>query len=229
MAGLLAIPFEMQVHIIRLLSLKDCISYMQVCTVTHDVVCYVFAHRKELDFESVLDDTRTILLCPEMLMKVLYAHSRAVSIVNFCLNPTFTMLDEFCRYFNLYWSYKGVEPYQFGDFEVVGHPSGHLEHIRYLGRRGDSGGSTREQSAVLGSLWRGNQDWFDERMICEYHEDSSPYLKGSEANWSCVDVDAPYTWCRECYGVCSCSMEINCDEEELLDGDECVFDGDNKA
>ena len=29
---------------VRELSLKDCIVYMQVCTVAHDVVYYVFAH-----------------------------------------------------------------------------------------------------------------------------------------------------------------------------------------
>ena len=106
MAGLLSIPFEVHVSVIRMLSLKDCIAYMQVCTVTHDVVYYVFAHRKELDFESVLDERGTIGLCPELLMKVLYAHRRAVSIMNFCLNPSFTMLQEF---FSLYWSYKVVE------------------------------------------------------------------------------------------------------------------------
>ena len=48
MAGLLSIPFEMHVLIVRELSLKDCIAYMQVCTVAHDVVYYVFAYRKEL-------------------------------------------------------------------------------------------------------------------------------------------------------------------------------------
>ena len=79
MAGLLSIPFEIHVLIVRELLLKDCIAYMQVCTVAHDVVYYVFAHRKELDFESVLDESGTIALCPEMLM-VLYAHTRAVSI-----------------------------------------------------------------------------------------------------------------------------------------------------
>ena len=75
MADLLSIPFEVHVLIVRELSLKDCIAYMQVCTVAHDVVYYVFAHRKELDFESVLDESGTIALCPEMLMKVLYAHT----------------------------------------------------------------------------------------------------------------------------------------------------------
>ena len=113
MAVLLSVPFEVHVSVVRALSLKDCIAYMQVCTVTHDVVYYVFAHRKELDLESVLDKSRSIALCPEVLMKVLYVHTRAVSIMNFCLNPSFTMLQEFCRYFNLYWSYKVVDTEQF--------------------------------------------------------------------------------------------------------------------
>ena len=44
---------------------------------------FMSAHRKELDFESVLDESRTISLCPEMLMKVLYAHTRTVSVMKF--------------------------------------------------------------------------------------------------------------------------------------------------
>ena len=71
MAGLLCIPF---VSIVRKLSLKDCILYMQVCTVTHDVVCYVFAHREELGFESVLDESGTIALRPEVLMSFVCAY-----------------------------------------------------------------------------------------------------------------------------------------------------------
>ena len=39
MAGLLSIPFEVHVMIVRRLSLKECVAYMQVCTVTHDAVC----------------------------------------------------------------------------------------------------------------------------------------------------------------------------------------------
>ena len=92
-------------------------------------------------------------------MKVLYAHTRAVSVMNLSLNPSFMILKEFCRYFNLYWSYKVVDTEQFDSYpEAVGHPSGHLERIRYLGRGG--GGSTREQNVELNSLWCWNQDWY---------------------------------------------------------------------
>ena len=210
MAGLLCIPFEVHVSIVRKLSLKDCISYMQVCTVTHDVVCYVFAHRKELDFESVLsDESGTIDLRPEVLMRVLYAHTRAVSIMNFRLNPSFNMLDEFKRYFNLYWSYKVVEPNQFEPYqqEAVGHPSGHLDRIRYLGCCG--GGSTRDQCLELHALWDRNQYWYMVYggMIIQQNDQTTSYLSSTEPNWSSVDIDAPYTWCRVCTGVCKCNFQ----------------------
>jgi hypothetical protein len=206
-ASLLSIPFEMHALIVRKLSLKDSIAYMQVCTVTHDVVYYVFAHRKELDLQSVLDESGTIALCPEMLMKVLYAHTRAVSIINFRLNPSFTMLDEFTRYFNLYWSYKVVEPNQFEErLEVVGHPGGHLEHVRYLGYCG--GGSTREQCLELHRLWDRNQYWYMVYggMIVQHNDQTRSCLDNTESNWSSVDVDAPYTWCLKCKGVCTCTI-----------------------
>ena len=211
MANLLSIPFEMHVLIVRKLSLKDCLAYMKVCTVSHDVVYYVFAHRKELDFESVLDESGTIALSSDMLMKVLYAHTRAVSIMNFCFNPTFTMLDEFKRYFSLYWSYKVVEPNQFQPCvqEVVGHPSGHLDRIRYLGYCG--GGSTRDQCLELHSVWDRNQYWYmvHDGMIIQHNDQTRSYLDNTEPNWSSVNVDAPYTWCLECRGVCTCMHHGN--------------------
>jgi hypothetical protein len=208
MASLLSIPFEVHVLIVRKLSLKDCIAYMQVCTVAHDVVYYVFAHRKELDFESVLDESGTIALRQEMLMKVSYAHTRAVSMINFCLNPSFAMLDEFKRYFNLYWSYKVVEPNQFEPcLEAVCHPTGHLERIRYLGCGG--GGSTRDQCLELHSLWDRNQYWYMVYggMTIQHNDQTKSYLTRTEPNWSLVDIDAPYTWCRVCTGVCMHDME----------------------
>ena len=55
-APLLTLPFDMHILIVKYLSLKDCIAYMQACYVTHDAVQYVFSHRRELNFKSVLDD-----------------------------------------------------------------------------------------------------------------------------------------------------------------------------
>lgn len=89
---------EVQILIVRHLSLKDALEYMEVCTVTHDAVYHVFAHRRVLDFASVLDNQNTVALPLQLLMTVLYAHTRAESIVNFCLNPSFKLLDKFSRY-----------------------------------------------------------------------------------------------------------------------------------
>ena len=211
MARFLNLPFEMHVRIVSLLSLKDCIAYMQVCTVTHDVVHYVFAHRKQLDFHSVLDEQNTIALPPHVLMTVLYAHTRVETIQNFCLNPSFNMLDEFSRYFHLYWSYKLVHTDQFDDWgEYVGHPAGHLNHLSF---HGNNGGSTRQQSSFLQSLWNSNQEWV-EYMIHHNKYVGYGYWESTNPNWSTVDIDAPYTWCITCYtqGVCKCS-----DEEEVTE------------
>ena len=62
------------------------------------------------------------------------------------------MFQEFGRYFNLYWSYKVVEKLnkEMDSYEeALGHPSGNLERIRYLGDRG--GGSTRDQCLACGT------------------------------------------------------------------------------
>ena len=137
----------------------------------------------------------------------------------FSLNP---MLVEFCRYFELYWAHKVVDTEQFDSYpEAVGHPSGHLERIRYLGRGG--GGSTHEQNIVLCRLWRYSQDWYlseyNDAPIYEHDNETKSYLSNTEPNWSSVDVDAPYTWCWECNGVCTCIMEV--DSAINKDGAEC--------
>ena len=44
-------------------------------------------------------------------------------------------------------------------------------------------------------------------FICKHDDQTTSYLSSTEPNWSSVDVDAPYTWCWECKGVCTCNME----------------------
>ena len=54
------LPFDLQVEIARYLPLKDALAYADadadadVCTLAHDAVYYVFSHRKELNFTSLL-------------------------------------------------------------------------------------------------------------------------------------------------------------------------------
>ena len=38
-------------------------------------------------------------------------------------------------------------------------------------------------------------------------DDNTSYLSSTEPNWSSVDIDAPYTWCRVCTGVCKCNIQ----------------------
>ena len=57
MANLLSLPFEIHVFlIVCYLDLHNCLSYAQVATVSHDAVYYVFAHRAELNFLSLVDN-----------------------------------------------------------------------------------------------------------------------------------------------------------------------------
>ena len=60
MAGLQALPIDIHIMITKLLNLKECLIYSQVSRVTFDAAYYVFAHRKQLDFGSVLGPDETV-------------------------------------------------------------------------------------------------------------------------------------------------------------------------
>ena len=105
-----------------------------------------------LDFASVIDHHHTIAIPTQRLTTVLYAHTRVGSIVHFRLNPSFNLFDEFKRYFQLYWARRLIDLDEFGDNSIeVGHPSGYLYSISYLGQH--HGGSTQQQANFLESLW----------------------------------------------------------------------------
>ena len=205
---------EIHVRICKLLSLKDCIAYMHVSAITHDAVLYVFAHRRVLDFETVLDQQKTIALHPALLMDVLYAHSRTELIINFCLNASFTLFDEFTRYFNLYWAWRLIQKDADSSSSVVavGHPSGHLRYLGLLGHF--SGGSTMEQALFLVHLWNSNQDWLRRDIYLMY--DYQPYSVTLNytyphfVNWSTIDIDAPYAYSRR--ALCYCPLNDGTDD-----------------
>ena len=196
MASLLLLPFDIHVLIVKYLPLKDCIAYMQVCPVAHDAIYYVFSHRRQLTFESVLDDNQTIALSPQMLMTILYAHTRAETIINFCFNHSFNLYADFSRYFNLYWKRRWVDldwPYGIC-YMTVGHPAGNLIFIYYLGSH--NGGANLQQSMFLQSLWQHLSDWITPMN----HPLSSI---GTQPNWCTQDIDNPYTY-SSVIDLCSC-------------------------
>lgn len=104
MTTLISLPFDVQVIIVRYLNLYDCISFAQVSTACHDLVYYVFSHRAELDFSSVLTDDDNLSLSESLFLQVLYAHTRVTSIRNFCiLNHLLPSLT-----FHVIWIFTGV-------------------------------------------------------------------------------------------------------------------------
>ena len=80
--------------ITKLLNLKECLIYYQVSRVTFDAAYYVFVHRKQLDFGSVLGPDETISLPDSVLLKVMHAHPRAEIITNFCISRNFDSFAE---------------------------------------------------------------------------------------------------------------------------------------
>ena len=149
-------------------------------------------------------------------MTVLYAHTRAETIVNFCLNPSFNLFEDFSRYFDLYWSRKCVHIDQFDETpQLVGHPAGHLTHIAYLGR--NDGGAIHQQQAFLLNLWIGNCEWTDEFMIHQMGEQH--YWNSTVPNWSTIDIDAPYTHCTFCHPNPTCTCSEDEQSDVLTDND----------
>ena len=120
------LPSDLQIEIARYLPLKDALAYADVCTLAHDAVYYVFSHRRELNFTSVLDDSGCIALPDTMILYILHAHVRAETIVSFALPCTFSMFAELEFYFSMYWRELICH-----DNARVGHPSGNLQYVDY--------------------------------------------------------------------------------------------------
>ena len=175
---------------------------MQACSVTHNAVQYVFSHRRELNFKSVLDDNYTIALPPQMLMQILYAHTTAETIVNFCFNPSFHLYEDFAKYFNLYWRRRWADlEWPYGTCHMtVGHHAGNLRYINYLGSH--HGGANTHQSMFLQSLWLDLRDCIRQIIEPLSFRDPTP-------NWCTLDIDKPYTYSTFIYHefrtLCTCS------------------------
>ena len=141
-------------------------------------------------------------------MKVLYAHTRNEIIINFRFNPSFNLLDEFSRYFNLYWAWRFIQPdVDYSELQLAGHPSGHLQQLVFLGHY--CGGFTNEQALFLSRLWSSNQGWLGMQLYPMYELRPtilSTYREGP--NWSTTDIDAPrahYLYQRWYDPVCICA------------------------
>ena len=121
------IPLDIHIEIARYLPLRDALAYATLNPLAYDAVYYVFSHRREVNFASLLDEKQCIDLPDAEILKILYAHVRAVAIAALSLPCTFNMYDELETYFSTHWR---VLINQHG--KEVGHPSGNLQFVGYL-------------------------------------------------------------------------------------------------
>ena len=68
------IPLDIHIEIARYLSLKDALAYTSTNLLTRDAVFYVFSHRRELNFASLLDVKQCIALPDAGILNILHAH-----------------------------------------------------------------------------------------------------------------------------------------------------------
>ena len=202
------LPLDIHIEIVRYLTLKDALAYSQVCTIAFDAVYYVFAHRDELDFSSLLDANDTIALPDNMILAILHAHTRASIIINFCLPRGFTLFTDLDQYLSLYW----VKHTNMDRTAEVGHPMGTLQRIYYLNCHGLPYNASSESKALLLSLWEKYEPYSEVlSYIDSYGRPGKPSPhKSLYNNWSTCNIEIPYH-CSTCNSLISYKGDV-CDE-----------------
>ena len=195
MANMLSLPIDVHILIVRNLDLKTCLVYAQVAPVCHDVVYYIFAHRAELDFSSLLANDHYLHPMPDsFFLNILYSHTRATTLRNFCVPTSFTAFAELSDYLNLYWSLTFIseqDPSIPNNDTIcgryVGHIQGQLRSIYYIGQYG---ALNPLQSNTLQDILTPFDDEYGLQIASEsdYH---FPLLS-DRLNWNTVDIDASY-------------------------------------
>ena len=102
-ASFASLPFDVHVVIAKLLNLKEALVYAQVTPLTKEAVYFVFAHRKQLDFGSVLGPNGQIMLQDSTILDVLHAHVRAEAITDLSFQPTFSAFEPLRQFLQSYW------------------------------------------------------------------------------------------------------------------------------
>lgn len=202
MANLLSLPFDIHILIVRNLDLQTCLGYAQVAPVCHDAVYYIFVHRAELDFSSLLVDNHYLYPMPNSLfMNILYSHTRATTFRNFCIPTSFTAFNELSDYFNLYWSLTFIseqDPSMPNSDTIcgryVGHIQGQLQFIFFIGQY--YGAQNPQQGDILQEMLTPFQDEYGLQIASE--SDCSFPVLSDTLNWNTVDLDGPYNRCTIC-------------------------------
>ena len=172
------LPFEVHVAIVKLLRLNEALVYAQLTPLTKSAVDYVFAHRKQLDFGSVLGPNGQIGLPDPTIMRILYAHVRAELITDFSVQPTFSAFAALQEYMRSRW----IPLYDDSGFPTgVGH--GVLCNIRYPVNT-YCGGATLQQGQKLLAIWVEFNDNIGVFCVEAANFNQIPPLNNAPGNWS---------------------------------------------
>ena len=178
------LPFDMHVYIVKFLSLQDALVYAQMSPVTREAVQYVFGHRIQLDFGSVLGPNGQIMLPDDTIMEVLHAHVRAEAITDFSVQSTFTAFTPLEQYMQSHW----IPMHDSSGFPTgVGH--GVLCNIRYPTHT-YCGGATPQQGQQLLAIWNQFHDDYGVFCIAAANFNSISPLNNAPGNWSTRDFES---------------------------------------
>lgn len=165
-----------------------------MCTPAHDAVYYVFRHRKELNFTSLLDSNSCIALPDTMILNILHAHVRAESI-SLGVPCTFSMFAELESYF---WRVVINQ-----DNLKVGHPSGNLQYVDYRHYYGLQHSAPKVNLDRMIKL-RNTLDPFDKflsRFNVSFAWENGEYLFSQPySNWCNTNLGTRYHVCPCCQG-----------------------------
>ena len=180
-ANFTLLPFDVHVYIVKLLNLNEALIYAQITPEANAAVQYVFAHRKQLDFGSVLGPDGQIMLSDTTLIQVLHAHAhahahahvRVETITDFSLQPSFTAFAALREYKETHWI-----PMEYDNPERK--TRGFLCNLRYPTHT-HFGGATPE---LYYEIWRNYDDDYGV-FIADYSNCNSILpINNAPGNWS---------------------------------------------
>lgn len=104
------LSFDVLVHLVQYLPLRDAHNFSLVCPDFFDAVYYVFSHRTFLDFSTLFhyldlhthNTTSFIALPDDMILQILHAHTRVETVIGFHLPPFFHSLSILHTYLGNY-------------------------------------------------------------------------------------------------------------------------------
>ena len=177
------IPYDVHVYIVKMLPLKDALAYSELTPTTREAVKYVFSHRKQLDFGSVLGPNGQIMLPDRKILQILYAHVRAEVITEFSVKPTFTAFTALKNYLQSRWI-----PMHDSDGWPTGVGHGVLCNLRYT-TNSYCGGATPQQGNKLLAIWNEFDDVYGIFCVAYANFNHIPSIYTAPANWSTVCLE----------------------------------------